>query len=114
MVAGFYRIAFTGSHGSGFGILVLQDGAIAGADVGGAMYDGVYKTDASGNSLILNVIMRAPAGITPVHTGVPLTAPADLPITATIPIDLAGGAPILLETQLGKVNVIFSKIRDFS
>ena len=37
---GFFRIAFTGTTGSGFGVLVLHDGVIVGADVAGAIFDG--------------------------------------------------------------------------
>ncbi len=65
MVDGFYRIVFTGAHGSGFGILVLRDGYVAGADVGGALYDGQYKLNESGDHLVIDVTMRAPAGIVP-------------------------------------------------
>jgi hypothetical protein len=49
-----------------------------------------------------------------VQTGIPLVAPIDVPMAISLPNDLAGGAPILIETPLGKVNVIVSKIRDIS
>lgn len=114
MVDGFYRIVFTGAHGSGFGILVLRDGYVAGADVGGALYDGQYKLNESGDHLVIDVTMRAPAGIVPVQTGIPLAVPADVPMHMTIPVNFGGGAPILIETPLGKVNVIFAAIRDFT
>lgn len=113
MIDGFYRVAFTGSHGSGLGLMVLHEGAVAGADVAGALYDGLYTIDKSGDHLFINVTMRAPAGIVPVQTGVPLLVPADLPMSITIPTNLAGGAPILINTPLGKVNAIFNKIRDY-
>jgi len=112
MVDGFYRITFTGLYGSGFGLLVLSNCAVAGADVGGALYDGLYELDESGKEIVVRVTMRAPAGITPVQTGVPLIVPADIPIIVTIPVDLAGGAPVLVQTPLGKVNIILTKIRD--
>ena len=38
MMAGFFRIAFTGTAGSGFGVLVLRDGSIAGADAARQSY----------------------------------------------------------------------------
>jgi hypothetical protein len=114
MVDGFYRIVFTGAHGSGFGLLVLREGFVAGADVGGALYDGLYRLSEGGDHLVIDVTMRAPAGIVPVQTGVSLAIPTDIPIHMTIPTNLAGGAPILIDTPLGRVNVIFAKIRDFA
>jgi hypothetical protein len=76
-------------------------------------YDGAYEVAESGSTLVLRVTMRAPAGLVPVQSGIPLPVPADMPISATFPIDLAAGSPTLLETSLGKVNVSFSKIRGF-
>lgn len=113
MVDGFYRIAFTGTHGSGFGLIVLREGVVAGADVAGATYDGAYELNSSQDGLDLRVTMRAPAGITPVRTGVPLSTPTDISIAANLPVDLANGEPVLIETPLGRVNVAFLKIRDF-
>lgn len=112
MVEGIYRIAFTGVAGSGFGILLFKDGMLAGADVGGATYDGAYTEDAAARSLDAKIMMRAPAGITPVQTGVPIAEPMSLPINGRLPLDLGGGNPLRIETPLGPVNVIFSKIRD--
>jgi hypothetical protein len=112
MIDGFYRVAFTGSHGGGFGLLVLSNGKLAGADIAGAVYDGAYEFSPPGDSLHLRITLRAPAGITLVQTGVPLSAPTDMPIEAHLPNDLANGSPLLIETPLGKVNVAFLKIRD--
>ena len=74
MIDGFFRIAFTGAAGSGFGILALRDGSIAGADVGGAIYDGTYSENAATAEVDIKVTMAAPAGVTPVQTGVPCGA----------------------------------------
>jgi hypothetical protein len=52
---GFFRIAFTGAAGSGFGMLVLRGGVIVGADVGGAMYDGSYTDNSSTQALDFRV-----------------------------------------------------------
>lgn len=115
MMDGFYRIAFTGGAGSGFGILAFLDGKIAGADVAGATYSGTYTEDATTGALNYRVTMSAPAGLVPVQTGVPLAAPASIPITGTLrPEDLERPDPLLLHTPLGAVNIIFHKIRDFS
>jgi hypothetical protein len=112
---GFFRIAFTGSAGSGFGLLVLHNGNIAGADIGGATYDGKYTVDLKTNNAVFDVTMTAPAGVTPVQTGIPLAAPATIPITGTLrQEDMESNKPTLVHSALGPVNVLFTKIRDFS
>lgn len=111
MVDGFYRVAFTGNYGSGFGLLVLRDGKVAGADISGSICDGTYGLN--GPVLTISIIMRAPAGITPVQTGVPTSSPSEMPISVSVPTDFGDGRPVLVETPLGKVNVAFVKIRDF-
>jgi hypothetical protein len=113
MIDGFFRIAFTGAAGSGFGVLVFRQGSVAGADVGGATYDGTYSENPATGEINFKVNMAAPAGIAPVQTGVALTAPMDVPIAATLKSnDITSQKTVLLQTPLGPVNVIFSKIRD--
>jgi hypothetical protein len=113
MIDGFFRIAFTGAAASGFGMLVFSDGNLAGADVGGATYDGTYAQNSITGEINLKVTMSAPSGVTPVQTGVPLAEAVSVPITATLAeADLTSEKPILLETPLGPVNIVFRKIRD--
>lgn len=111
MPEGFYSISFTGEAGSGFGILVFSRGVIVGADAAGATYDGTYTEPASGQGFDILVMMRAPAGVRPVQTGIPLTSPAELPIKASLSPQFDSGNPILLGTPLGPVNIVFKKIR---
>jgi hypothetical protein len=112
MINGFFRMAYTGASGSGFGIIVLRDGSVAGADVAGGTYDGNYTENPKTDEISLNVTLAMPAGLAPVQTGIPLTAPARVPITATLlQADLNAEKPILIETPLGPVNVIFKKIK---
>ena len=107
-------MAFAGTSGSGFGVLVLAAGKIAGADVAGAIYNGTYAENAKADQMTIDVDMAAPAGITPVQTGVPLAAPMILRIDATFAqADMVSEKPILFNTSLGPVNVVFKKIRDF-
>lgn len=114
MTDGFYRIAYTGTAGSGFGILVFHLGKIAGADVVGATYYGTYTENETTRAVDYHVTMAAPAGIVPVQTGIPLAAPATIPISGRFsPEDIETGKPFLLQTPLGPVNIIFSKISDF-
>lgn len=113
MIDGFYSIAFTGGAGSGVGVLTLHRGIVAGADAGGANYDGRYVERASGSGIEIEVVMRAPAGLIPVQTGIPLTADVELPIAAVLPNDFASARAVRLDTPLGPVNVAFKKIRDY-
>ena len=46
MVNGFYAIYYTGVSGSGIGVLAINNGIIAGADMVGGRYDGTYKQSA--------------------------------------------------------------------
>jgi len=113
MFEGFYRITFTGHFGSGFGVLVFQAGVIAGADVAGAVFDGTYTEKLATYVVDFQVTMNAPAGITPVQTGVPIAVPISLPINGSLlKNEIDSDVPTLLETPLGPVNVLFKKIRD--
>jgi hypothetical protein len=62
---------------SGFGILVFRQDSVAGADVGGVIYDGTYSEDTASGEISFKVKMAAPAGITPVQTGIATTAPME-------------------------------------
>ena len=109
---GFFYIAYTGSTGSGFGVLAFTRGVIAGADVAGSTYAGSYTENRG--LLSFSVTMNAPAGVTPVQTGIPLAAPMELQVTGSFSqSDLDGGTPVLVETPLGPVNAILKKISEF-
>ena len=114
MIDGFFQIAFTGSAGSGFGVLMLREGSIAGADATGTTYEGTYTENAKTGEIDLHVNMAVPAGVTPVQTGIPLAVAATFPIEANlVKADILGEKLILLRTSLGPVNLIMRKIRDF-
>jgi len=68
-----FSITFTGAAGSGFGMLVLHRGVIAGADIAGATYDGSYTENSATQALDFQITMNVPAGATPVQTGIALT-----------------------------------------
>jgi hypothetical protein len=111
---GFFQIAFTGTAGSGFGMLVLHKGIVVGTDVAGASYDGSYTENAFTGELHFEITMNAPAGVTPVQTGIPLATQISLPINASLlREDIGTEKPTLVQTPLGPVNVLFKKIRDF-
>jgi hypothetical protein len=114
MTEGFFRIAFTGATGSGLGILVLHNGSVVGADTGGGIYDGSYIENADTHALEFVITMSMPAGVAPVQTGVPLATPMSVPVSASVPQnEIGSGKPTLVQTPLGPVNVLLTKIRDF-
>jgi len=114
MIEGFYRIAFTGASGSGFGILVFSNGLIVGADAAGAIYNGAYTGNSPDQSIRFTVTMNAPAGVTPVQTGIPLASQLNLPISGALSEnDIKSENTILLQTPIGPVNIIFKKLRNF-
>jgi hypothetical protein len=110
MTSGFYSMAYTGAVGTGFGLIALSKGVIAGADVAGGMYDGTYVERTSG--IDFKMMMKLPSGAIPVQTGVPLTQAMNVPFDVSLPNDLGAEQPLLLQLPLGPINVIFKKIRD--
>ncbi|SRR5579883_1074213 len=113
MLEGFYRIAFTGVAGSGFGMLVFQKGTIAGADMAGATYDGTYQSNAETDLHEFQITVTFPAGVTPVQTGIPLAAPSRLNFNGKMSLnDISNDEPVLIQTPIGPINVLFSKIRN--
>lgn len=113
MIQGFYAMSFAGGAGSGVGVLAVYGGAVVGADQGGATYDGTYCESASTGTINVHITMRGPVGMRPVQTGIPLSAPLELPFTITLAQHFGSEKPFLLNTPLGPVNIVFKKIRDF-
>lgn len=114
MMDGFYRMAFTGAAGSGFGILVLREGVVVGADVSGATFDGTYAKARDRQVINVDVIMSMPAGASPVQTGIPIPSPISVPIQVSISdTEILEELPKLVQTPLGPVNVILKKLRNY-
>ena len=110
---GFYQISFRGAADWGIGLLIFNNGAITGVDVGGALYDGSYYcSDAIIHSKIK---LTVPPGVSLVQ-GVPaqkteyaIDFSVDIPISS-----LNNAAPILIQLPVGPVNVVFTKLRGIS
>lgn len=108
---GFYSIYFTGTTGSGFGLLALKDGIITGIDVTGGQFDGEYKV--AGEEVTGQLRVSLPPGTISI-TGQP-AGPSGLLMEYPIrlPINLGAGHTIPLRTPFGPINVIVKKLRDF-
>ena len=97
MLGGIFRIAYTGTSGSGLGILVLHKGSVVGADTGGGTYDGSYTENAATGALDLVITLSLPAGVAPVQTGIVLATPMSVSIRASLSQnDIGGERPTLL------------------
>jgi len=107
---GFYAIYYTGVAGFGHAVLVLNSGAIAGADVTGSTYDGQYSVN-NGGSVHAEIVLTIPAGTTLV-TGQTLPSPFSQTIKVDLSPGFANGEPVPIQTPLGPVNGIFKKLRD--
>ncbi len=110
MISGFYSMAYTGAAGTGFGLIAISKGVIAGADVAGGLYDGTYIEKPS--TIDARLTMKIPSGAIPVQTGVPLTEPMIVPFDVSLPSDLGDEKPLLVQMPLGPINVIFKRVRD--
>lgn len=113
MREGIYQITFRGAADWGMGMLVLKDGTITGADVGGILYDGIYHD--KGDNIEVNVTLTVPAGTILVQGTPPRSMEQKIPFTATISKqDLENRQPILIVLPPGPVNVIFNRLRSFN
>jgi hypothetical protein len=108
---GFYKIAYEGSTGSGFGMLALLSGLISGIDEAGVAYDGEYGEDDLTGVVQFHVRAIIPAGV-----GLVLGTPArdeawSFAIDAVLPPGFASGTPVKLRTKFGPVRLIFALLR---
>jgi len=108
---GIYAIYFTGAFGSGHGVLLLRNGAIAGADASGVLYDGSYRVEGNGEILRGSVRMMVPPGAGLVTGAAAGSEPLSFDIPLALPTHLGNGRPLLLQTPTGPVNIIFKRLR---
>ena len=67
---GMYGIDFSGTHDSGMGTLILENGRVYGADVAGGRYDGDYEYNRSTGMIESNLKVTIPPGVGTVQ-GIP-------------------------------------------
>jgi hypothetical protein len=113
MLNGFYALYYTGRTGSGFGVIVLKDGIVTGADVSGGLFDGEYTIHEDRGVFEGTIRMPVPPGISLVTGAAPSPNPYTQQIPISFPLDLNQGKPVLVQTSTGPVNLILKKIRDF-
>lgn len=107
---GFYLVYATGRAGHSILVVVIREGTIVGADVGGMKYDGTIKDD--GQGYVCSVVYVVPPGAVLI-TGAPApTAPLRVPVSFNLPKGFADGRVIGINTPMGPVNAKFEKVRD--
>jgi len=113
MLDGFYAVFYTGKVSSGFAMIVLRNGIVAGADVGGGLYDGKYTVNAAKQTVEGTMRLTTPAGVSLV-TGAPASqqvSTQEFPLS--LPVEL-NEQTVQIQTPTGPVNLKFKRIRDFS
>ncbi len=113
MKEGFYSITYTGAPGGvGFGILVLDTGAVIGADVVGGRYDGTYVYNARTEMIDAKVKLTVPDDAWLV-TGVPAQGGEwSFDFEASFPRETSE-TPFRVNIPSGPVNVIIRYLRGF-
>lgn len=110
-MSGIYAIYYTGVAGSGFAVLVMTNGVIAGADPIGGTLDGTYRElDDGGIEVAVN--LTTPSGTSLVTGAVGGNEPMTQQINGTFPANFADGITLPVQTPTGPVNVIFKHLRD--
>ncbi len=108
---GFYKLTYGGSTGSGFGMLALWRGGVAGIDEAGVEYEGEYGEDLVTGAVQLRVTAKVPANVALVLGTPPKPEAWSFVVEALLPPGFATGAPVKLRTKFGSVNISFSLLR---
>lgn len=109
---GFYSITYQGADGLGFGMLALETGTIAGADIMGGRYDGRYVYSPRTDQLECEVEMAIPANVPLVTGSIEFTERQET-LHFSLPRQIEESATVTVNLQSGPVLVKFQKIRDF-
>lgn len=108
---GIYAMYFTGSTGSGQGLLIMKNGVIVGADVSGGVYDGSY-TQEPDRTLDVKIHLKLPPGAALVTGASAGTTPMEVDIATKLPENFSSGQALAIKTPTGPVNIIFKRLRD--
>jgi hypothetical protein len=108
---GFYVAYVTGRAGVSMLMIVISNGTIVGADVGGIKYDGTISPKPNNSGFHCSVVYVVPAGATLITGSQPPLTPQRIPIEFDLPQPFVDRV-VTIETPLGPVNAKFQKIRD--
>ena len=107
-VDGIYAVYITGSFGSNVGVIVMNNGELYGADLGGGIYDGYYTPIKKGIEVDLKLKIKE-GNIT--VTGIPITQDSHIPMHIILPYDFYERDYVSLDTEIGELNARFVLLR---
>ena len=111
-VEGFYVGYFSGATGNSMGMFVFRDGVVAGADIGGGLYNGKYSIEpAPDEKVAVTLTFFLPTGHLTI-TGITADAqPLSVEMNFDLPVQFDKDAIHRIETPLGAINAKLDKVR---
>jgi hypothetical protein len=110
---GIYSLIFRGLADWGMAVVVLRNGLVCGTDPNAVLIDGMYSVGS--NSLIVNVTVTVPPGVSLVQGTPAQPTTYQIPIQATFPLERIGTSdPTLVQTPVGPLNILIRKLRDLT
>jgi hypothetical protein len=105
-----YIAYMTGSTGSSIGLYYIGDGQIAGIDVGGMKYEGIYRIESDGS---YDGILSYTVPIsTQLITGTATAEEKRIEAPIKLPPEFWNGQIVRIDTPLGAVNARFEKLKE--
>ncbi|HVY20413.1 MAG TPA: hypothetical protein VHA70_10095 [Bauldia sp.] len=101
-VDGIYAAYFTGMTASSFGLFLFRDGVIAGADAGGAIYNGGYRTSAG--FVEGEIVFSVPSGTMLITGLVAGGGPIEMKVPFKLNVPIVEDQVLRFETPAGPVN----------
>ncbi|MBD9493183.1 hypothetical protein [Ensifer sp. ENS01] len=108
---GIYSAYLAGTAGTSFGMFLLKDGVIAGADAGGGSYDGNYTLSPDGGSWTGSISFTLPVGGSTITGQVSTQEPIKIDVPIKLPLNFASSDFVRIETPTGPLNARFVLVR---
>lgn len=108
---GIYSAYLAGTAGNSFGMFVLKEGVIAGADAGGGIYDGNYSLADDGQSWMGSISFTLPVGSTTITGQIAAQEPVKIDVPIKLPLNFASSDFVRIETPTGPLNARFVLVR---
>lgn len=108
---GFYISYMTGRTGNTLALFVFSNGVIAGADMGGGIYDGKYSVDEGTSMAHLTITFVLPAGNSSITGKSADMEPIRIKVPLELPVPTPSDSIFELNTPLGPLNTRFERIR---
>ncbi|MFT4792169.1 MAG: hypothetical protein ACJAVR_001807 [Paracoccaceae bacterium] len=112
MINGIYTAYMTGTAGNSIAMLVLLDGKISGADVGGGLYDGNYTELLDGKFFDGMIVFNLPSNMASISGIPPQEKPLSVNVPIHLPVEMNPEDFYRLETPIGPINLRMVKVKD--